>query len=85
MEKRNFQQEYYINNREKMLVYFKQYKLDNKEKIQDYGKKYYTEHKEKYKEMLRCDVCDRSYDYSNMSKHKKTVKHIKNATLVSPD
>jgi len=85
MERRNFQQEYYRNNRDKMLVYFKKYKSENKEKMQDYGKKYYAEHKAKYKEMVHCEACNRSYDYSNLPKHKKTEKHIKNTSLVNPD
>jgi len=80
MEKRNFQKEYYSKNRDKFLVYFKQYKEDNKGKMQKYAKQYYTEHKDKYKEMVHCDACNRSYDYSNMPKHKKTSKHLKNLT-----
>jgi len=78
MDNKQNQKEYYLKNRDKFLQYFKQYKIDNKDKLCEYGKTYYQGHKAKYKEMIHCEACNRSYDYSNLSKHKNTKKHLYN-------
>lgn len=72
------QKEYYKRTRAKWLKYYKQYKIDNKDAVTKYSKDYYQKNKNKYTEMVHCDACDRSYAYSNMSKHRKTTKHKKN-------
>jgi len=53
--------------------------------IQKINRKYYVNHREKiidYQlQKLRCDSCETILSRSNLSKHKKTKKHIKNELI----
>ena len=49
---KQYQKQYYINNREKVLIRTKQWRQNNKEKMDEYEKQYYAKNKEKIN--IRC-------------------------------
>ena len=72
--------EYYIQNREKLLLQAKQRVLNNPQKHNEYVKKYLDKNREKYREMknmkFQCPICNGEYTYSNYNKHIITNKHV---------
>ena len=50
----------------------------------EYQKEYYAKHKEttagKQSELIRCECCDKNISKWNINKHKKSAKHILNAS-----
>ncbi len=83
--------EYYEDNREKYLEYFKEYRENNREKTKEYYednrekrleyfKEYREVNKEKISEKVTCE-CGCEITKSNLSNHKKTQRHIKNMKL----
>ena len=69
--------EYYIHNKEKLEQKSKQYHIDNKEKLNQNKKEYYIHNKEKLNQKILCS-CGHSYTYTNKSHHNKTKFHINN-------
>ena len=70
-------QEYYIDNKEKILEYNQDYYNDNKEKILEYKQEYYNDNKEKileYKQEYyihnKEKILDRNKDYHTQNKEK---------------
>jgi hypothetical protein len=54
----------------------------------EYQKEYYAKHKAtagKQSELIRCDCCDKNVSKWNLAKHKKTAKHISNASPKQSD
>lgn len=79
LEMKEYQKNYYINNRDKMhnlmVEYYKSHKLQMDEKHKEYLQK----NKEKLKAYLNkknnCDICGGCYTFRNKSTHNKSVKH----------
>lgn len=78
--------EYYEDNREFHLAYYKQYREDNREVILARHKQYREEHKEHLKEWARekfnCP-CGGRYSRSVKSRHFKTPRHQVHEVLTS--
>jgi len=78
---KKYSKKYYNDNKEIINEKQKKYKLDNKEKISENNKKYYQDNKEKVsekgKEKMICE-CGREVRKSNLTRHKKTKKHLNN-------
>jgi hypothetical protein len=72
------QQEYYEENRDKLVEKCKQYKINNKEKISDFNKQYHDLNKDKINQRKNekniCD-CGGKYIRAAKSQHFKTIKH----------
>tara|TARA_R110001632_G_scaffold33911_1_gene86750 strand:- start:2259 stop:2903 length:645 start_codon:yes stop_codon:yes gene_type:complete len=72
--------QYYENHKEERNEYSKQYQESHKEEIIEKQKKKYETHKEdiseKNKEKVECE-CGCIITYGNLTKHKKTHKHLK--------
>ena len=72
--------QYYDTNKEKIKEYKQQYQITNKERLNDISKQYYESNKEqiniKRSEKIKCE-CGCFLSKSNISTHKKTVKHQK--------
>ena len=66
---------YRDENKEKESIRKKKYRDENKDKIKEIKKKYYEENKEKLSEKITCD-CGSIFRKSDISKHRKTLKHI---------
>ena len=66
--------QYYIDNKEKILLKEKQYRDNNEEKILLKNKKYYIDNKEKINKKFNCE-CGGMYTKSNKTNHTKTKKH----------
>jgi len=62
--------EYYVNNKEKINEKKKQYRENNKEK----QKQYYENNKEKMKEKMTC-ICGSTFRMYSQSRHEKSKKH----------
>jgi hypothetical protein len=63
--KQEYEKQYYVKNKEKLLEHHKQYNTVNKDKISEYQKQKVT-----------CD-CGCILTRTNLPKHKKTKKHLK--------
>ena len=85
-EKRQYNKQYKIDNKEKIKQQRKQYRIDNKESIKQYNianiekiKQYRIDNKERLKhyksEKFGC-VCDGKYTRGHKSKHLKSKKHL---------
>lgn len=87
-------EEYYQDNREKIIEHVRSWCLDNKERLKQYKQQWYIEHKEKISEQSRqwyqknknkikkenvikvvCE-CGSSVSKGNLTRHKKSKKHI---------
>lgn len=72
-------QEYYQAHRQHKLDYAQEYRTNNKTKINDYAVQYRTENRElisqKKKEKVECE-CRSVVCKNDLSKHKKTKKHL---------
>tara|TARA_R110000824_G_scaffold153925_4_gene325720 strand:+ start:271 stop:942 length:672 start_codon:yes stop_codon:yes gene_type:complete len=75
--------EYREANKEKMKEYRKQYMEANKEKLNEYSKQYREANKEKVKEKIKCE-CGCEVRKDNISKHRKTKKHLDNLKSRNP-
>jgi len=75
-------EEYYEDNRDKLLEYQKEYQKDNKDKKLEYDKQYYINNKDKILEKVNCDICNSIVSRKNLAKHKKTLKCIKFQKLI---
>jgi len=81
---REYQKQYYINNkddiRENQKQYQKQYYINNKDDIREnqkqYVKQYYIENKQKLNQKFTC-ACGGRYLYRTKSIHFKSLKHNK--------
>jgi len=75
-----YYKQYYTDNKVKLLEQHKQYRTDNKDKILELNKQYYTDNKdkiaEKTKQKVTCE-CGCIIRKGDLSKHKKTKKHLK--------
>ena len=57
----------------------KEINIRNKSGISAYDKEYYKNYaKEKTKQKIKCSVCDIEISYYAFSKHRMSIKHIKN-------
>jgi len=76
------QQEYELENRDKILEYQKQYNLDNIEKY----KQYYINNKNKIleyqKQKIICNICNSEVCRSSLSRHKKSLYCLKFQKLI---
>ena len=52
-KKKQYNKEYYLNNKEKLIQKRKEYRLNNKEKQKQYKKEYYLNNKEKIKQKIK--------------------------------
>ena len=72
------QQEYYRNNKQKLLENQKIYNEKNREKINRKQQEYYTAHRkeiqESQKQKITCE-CGCQSTKSNIASHRKTTKH----------
>ena len=72
--------EYYKDERERILEYKKKFYQDNIEKIKKRRKEFRNKNKDKINEKARsrveCDICGRSYTYSNKYSHVRSPYHI---------
>ena len=57
-------QEYYQDNKDKILKFSKDYYEDNKDKINAIKKTHYI-----------CDICNGNYNHTNRARHFKSIKH----------
>ncbi len=80
MAYKEYNKQYYENNKEKLKKYQKQYYQANKEKIKQRQKQYYQKHKEKRKEYLKQYQAKHKEKYKEYGKryyknHKEQRKH----------
>jgi hypothetical protein len=75
-EKKDYDKEYYENNKAKLLEQNKKYYENNKEKNKDKIKKYQENHKAKLTEKFNCD-CGGKYQFQHKSRHNKSKRHQK--------
>jgi len=84
-ERKQYQKEWYENNKEKKKEYYetnkeqiseyqKEYYENNKEKIKEYSKEYRDNNKEKIYEKITCDICGCESVRKNIHRHQKTIK-----------
>ena len=82
----DYHKDYYVHNKEKKAAKCKEYYVHNKEKILDYHKEYNENNKEKIKEQrsekVECNICKVSTTKGNLSRHKKSQKHLTNASHI---
>jgi hypothetical protein len=75
---KEYQKEYFEENKEKIKEQQKEYREENKEKIKEQQKEYREENKqkilEKSKEKIDC-ICGKTFMYCNKARHEKSVKH----------
>ena len=74
-----YEKQYYIDNREKIVDRSKKRYFDNKEKMTEYNKNYRTDNKERISDYLRKKIkceCGCEVSNRNMASHKKTKKHL---------
>jgi len=77
-EHKQYDQQYYQENKEYKKQYEKQYYQEHKQYKNQYKKQYREEHKaeinEKLKEKIECKYCSKRLSKGNMSRHHKTCK-----------
>jgi hypothetical protein len=82
--RKEYQKQYYLDNKEKLLEKQKQYNIDNNEKVKEYQKQYRIDNKERAKQYnkeinkqkFNCP-CGGKYKYFDKSRHLKSKKHQK--------
>lgn len=65
-------------NKEKIREYRKQYYKINAEKIREYHKNITKEKRREYeqnKPMIKCECCNKDFNFSKLKKHKTTKKY----------
>ena len=67
----NSKQEYYIKNREHILLRQNLYRLENRDKILESQRQYKLKR-------FECPFCNCNIRYADKAEHFKTKKHIKN-------
>ena len=67
-------EEYRIDNKDKLNEKNKNYRANNKDKIIEKGKIYRSNNKEKLNEKFECD-CSGKYTWNHKARHIKTKKH----------
>ena len=72
---KEFKQEYYLNNKDKLDIIHKDYYFNNKEKIAIKKKEYTVKNNEKLKEKFVCQ-CGGRYTRCGKSQHIKTTIHL---------
>ena len=74
------QKQYRTENKDKRSESAKQYRTDNKDKLSEYRKQYNTKNRDKINEKqnqkVKCE-CGCIVSRGNLSKHRKTKKHLK--------
>jgi len=75
--------EHYVLHRKEILEKVRIYRLDHLDEKKEQNRKYGMEHRdslnENARERIHCECCDKNISRGDLSKHKKTAKHIKNA------
>jgi hypothetical protein len=72
------QKQYYTNNKEELSKYYKQYYTDNKDKLLEQQKQYYMDNKDKLAKKKKVTCeCGCISTRGHLSRHKKTKKHLK--------
>ena len=89
-EKKEYEKQYYEENKDQILQQKKQYREDNKEQIAEKSKlyreankdkivkrdkQYYEANKEKIAEKITCPICNTEVRRSGFARHEKTKKH----------
>jgi hypothetical protein len=77
-EIKEYSKKYREENKEEIKVKGKKYREENKEEIKEYSEKYYEENKEK----ITCE-CGSIVTKCNLTKHKKTKKHLEYLKSIS--
>jgi hypothetical protein len=84
--KKQYKKQYHIDNKDKLNKKSKQYRTDNKDKMNEYKDKYYNQNKEKIseknKQKVKCE-CGCISTRCNLSRHKKTKKHLKLMEIIN--
>jgi len=74
-ERKDYEKEWYKNNKERIKEYSKEYKAKNKDIIKEKNKKYREKNKEqinqKYREKVECDICSSIVSRDGLTRHKK--------------
>ena len=70
-----YQNQYYIENKNELLKYKNQYYIENKERLNEKHKQYYLENKDRLTKKFNCD-CGGKYTLQKKSQHFKSLKHI---------
>jgi hypothetical protein len=76
--KKEYNKEYYEENKEKIINYIKEYKEINKSMIKIKNKEYCERIKERRKEKILCPQCNTEVLKRELKRHEKSIKHIKN-------
>jgi len=75
-------EKYRKDNKKMLSEKAKEYRDDNKEVLKEKRKEYYNNNKKEILQKqivkVRCETCNREFNKSSLTKHKKTQKHIKN-------
>ena len=74
IECKEYQKDYYEDNKEQLLEHMKVYRENHKEKISEAQRQYRELNKEKTNHKNTCE-CGGSYSLANKSTHQKTLKH----------
>jgi phage-related tail protein len=72
---KSYKKKYCEDNKNEIEEYNKRYREDNKEEIQEYSKQYRKDNRGSRSAKVKCD-CGCDFFTLNLSKHKKTKKHI---------
>ena len=73
-QKKDYEKDYYEENKTKNLEYQKEYREENKAKIAEQNKEYYEENKAKINEKFVCE-CGGKYTHAHKAQHIKSLKH----------
>ena len=78
-EIKEYKEEYYQNNKDKLLEYQNKYYNNNKDEIKEYKKEHYKDNKEKIKEqrkqLIICE-CGKTIQICQKARHERAKKHI---------
>ena len=78
MDYKQYFKEYYQNHKDFLKKRTKEYYGNNRDRYIEYNKNYYIKKKEYLSEKINCDICGCQINRSNMIRHKKSKKHLKN-------
>jgi hypothetical protein len=62
--------------------YQKEYYQNNKDKINEKGKEYYKNNKDRLSEKIKCEICNSMVSRMHLLRHKKSMKCLKNVCLI---
>jgi DNA gyrase/topoisomerase IV subunit A len=74
--------QYYIENKDKFKERHKQYQIENKDKIKEQRKQYRNDNRDKINEKFTCP-CGGKYTHKSKARHEKTITHQKYITSLS--